>query len=94
MLCQINGEWLTGTLKHPFGSGINFQIEVEDLDPILMALEVARSFERLSKAGIALVLMRRAARESFLCRILTDILCAFPRTLANAPLADLNTNDP
>lgn len=42
MLCQINGEWLTGKLEHPFGRGINFQIEVEDLDPILIALEEAR----------------------------------------------------
>jgi predicted acetyltransferase/catechol 2,3-dioxygenase-like lactoylglutathione lyase family enzyme len=42
MLCQINGEWLTGKLEHPFGRGINFQIEVEDLDPILTALTEAR----------------------------------------------------
>ncbi|WP_436117475.1 bleomycin resistance protein [Phyllobacterium sp. LjRoot231] len=42
MLCQINGEWLTGKLDVPFGRGINFQIEVGDTDPILLSLEEAR----------------------------------------------------
>eukprot|EP01114_Cavostelium_apophysatum_P010711 TRINITY_DN2481_c0_g3_i1.p1 TRINITY_DN2481_c0_g3~~TRINITY_DN2481_c0_g3_i1.p1 ORF type:complete len:158 (+),score=6.53 TRINITY_DN2481_c0_g3_i1:140-613(+) len=31
MLCQINGEWVTGPLERPFGRGINFQIMVDDI---------------------------------------------------------------
>lgn len=45
MLCQINGRWVTGPLEKPFGRGINFQIAVDRLDPILA---------RLAEAGIRL----------------------------------------
>ncbi|ATU94527.1 hypothetical protein BLM14_20055 (plasmid) [Phyllobacterium zundukense] len=41
MLCQVNGEWLTGTLEKPFGRGVNFQIEVQNIDPIIIALDKA-----------------------------------------------------
>ena len=29
-----NDKWDVGTLKYPFGNGINFQLEVENLDEI------------------------------------------------------------
>lgn len=45
MLEETNGHWETGGLSHPFGRGINFQIEVEDIHPII---------ERLKKASIPL----------------------------------------
>ena len=32
------GQWVTGPLQTPFGRGINLQIEVEDLNPILSRL--------------------------------------------------------
>ena len=41
MLCQINERWDTGELHRPFGRGVNFQIMVERLDPILAALDGA-----------------------------------------------------
>ncbi|CAM5463932.1 hypothetical protein FALB51S_03159 [Frigidibacter albus] len=41
MICQINGEWLTGPLEPPFGRGINLQIACSSLDPIVTALETA-----------------------------------------------------
>lgn len=41
MLCQRNGHWETGTLDYPFGRGINFQTNIEPLDPVLDALEAA-----------------------------------------------------
>ncbi|MGO4567789.1 bleomycin resistance protein [Rhizobium sp. 2YAF20] len=41
MLCQINGEWLTGPLERPFGRGINFQITVSDIEPLLARLKRA-----------------------------------------------------
>jgi catechol 2,3-dioxygenase-like lactoylglutathione lyase family enzyme len=41
MLCEINGEWVTGTLAYPFGRGINFQVATSDLAPILDRLEAA-----------------------------------------------------
>ncbi len=35
------GQWITGSLQPPFGRGINLQIEVEDIDPILARLNQA-----------------------------------------------------
>jgi len=32
MLEEINGNWNTSELQHPFGRGINFQIESKDVD--------------------------------------------------------------
>lgn len=34
----VGRNWLTGELRPPFGRGINFQIGVPDLEPILSAL--------------------------------------------------------
>jgi len=42
MLCQHNGRWLTGVLDRPYGRGVNFQIMVDRLDPILAALDAAQ----------------------------------------------------
>lgn len=32
MLDEINGNWNVGELKYPFGNGINFQIDIENID--------------------------------------------------------------
>jgi len=44
MLEEVMGpgrRWVTGRLERPFGRGINFQIAVDDVAPILSALEAA-----------------------------------------------------
>jgi catechol 2,3-dioxygenase-like lactoylglutathione lyase family enzyme len=38
MLCQRNGNWDTAVLERPFGRGINFEIKVKSIAPILDAL--------------------------------------------------------
>ena len=35
MIEEINNHWNTGKLKKPFGRGINFQIEVDKIEPLL-----------------------------------------------------------
>lgn len=35
MLEQSNGNWDTGSLQQPYGRGINFQIVVPDLQPLI-----------------------------------------------------------
>ncbi|MFH1589301.1 MAG: VOC family protein [archaeon] len=35
MIEEVNDNWSTGELQHPFGRGINFQIEVDKIQPIL-----------------------------------------------------------
>ncbi|MCJ2059204.1 VOC family protein [Methylobacterium sp. J-048] len=42
MLCQHNGRWLTGALDRPYGRGVNFQIMVDRLGPILATLDRAQ----------------------------------------------------
>jgi len=39
MLEQMNDTWKTGTPHHPFGRGINFQIEVKDIRPLMDRLK-------------------------------------------------------
>jgi len=41
MLCERNGRWETAEMHRPFGRGINLQMTVESIAPILAALEVA-----------------------------------------------------
>ena len=42
MLCELSGSWEVGELSRPFGRGINFQMIVSSVSPILEALEVAK----------------------------------------------------
>jgi catechol 2,3-dioxygenase-like lactoylglutathione lyase family enzyme len=35
MIEEINDHWSTGHLERPFGRGVNFQIEVDEIDPIV-----------------------------------------------------------
>ena len=39
MIEEINGNWNTGDLKYPFGRGVNFQIETEDVSKIVCNLK-------------------------------------------------------
>ena len=41
MLCQRNGNWETGDLQHPLGRGINFQMFVTSVEPLLDELRNA-----------------------------------------------------
>ncbi|MGR3660801.1 MAG: bleomycin resistance protein [Paracoccaceae bacterium] len=41
MLEQVNDNWTTGSLEHPFGRGLNFQIEVEDAQALHDKIVVA-----------------------------------------------------
>ncbi|MBN2334559.1 VOC family protein [Candidatus Bathyarchaeota archaeon] len=53
MIEETNDHWLTGELEHPYGRGVNFQIEVSDVSVLL---------ERLGEAGVALF---RPPKESW-----------------------------
>lgn len=45
MLEEINDHWSTGLLEYPFGRGINFEMDVQDVQPII---------ERLNNHNISL----------------------------------------
>ena len=39
VMLSENDTWNNGKLEYPFGRGINFQIEVKDINPIIKSLE-------------------------------------------------------
>lgn len=39
MIEKANNKWKTGELKHPFGRGINFQIQIKNIISILQSLK-------------------------------------------------------
>ena len=39
MIEKINENWTVGELEYPFGRGVNFSIEVENIDLILESLQ-------------------------------------------------------
>jgi len=39
MIQEVNETWNTGKLEHPFGRGVNFQIEVKDISPLVESLK-------------------------------------------------------
>ncbi|WP_349627018.1 VOC family protein [Bradyrhizobium sp. Y36] len=41
MLCELNGRWETAEVQRPFGRGINFQMTVDRIAPMLKALDDA-----------------------------------------------------
>ncbi|KAK9481756.1 hypothetical protein V1527DRAFT_478644 [Lipomyces starkeyi] len=41
MLCEQNGRWESGAMQRPYGRGINLQLKVERLAPILTTLAKA-----------------------------------------------------
>jgi len=38
MVQEINSTWKTGKMKYPFGRGVNFQIEVRSVKPLINSL--------------------------------------------------------
>lgn len=51
MLEQVNGNWNTGELQHPFGRGINLQIAVENVEQMNSRIKNSeiRLFRELSE---------------------------------------------
>jgi len=39
MIEEVNENWNTGKLKYPFGRGVNFSIDVDDVDKIVKKLQ-------------------------------------------------------
>jgi catechol 2,3-dioxygenase-like lactoylglutathione lyase family enzyme len=90
MLEQAGPEsWLTGPLEPPFGRGINLQIEVAALAPLVARLnaEGIRPFRPVRFNGIAKA-MSNTVRPKCWYRILTGIFCASSRGWDSAPRDD------
>ncbi|WP_426406870.1 bleomycin resistance protein [Bradyrhizobium ganzhouense] len=42
MLCELNGRWETAEMHQPFGRGVNFQMVVDRIEPMLTALDKSK----------------------------------------------------
>ena len=86
MLCARNGRGETAELARPFGRGVNFQIKVERLRPILEALDAAEwpLFEAPSEAWYRTGDIEGGQRE-FLVQDPDGYLLRFAEDLGSRP---------
>ena len=70
--------WIVGPMEAPFGRGINFQVGVRTITPILASLAAADwpLFMSRRRNGTGLVMLRRASNSSWF-KTQTDILSDF-----------------
>lgn len=87
MIEEINNYWMTGELEKPFGRGINFQIEVKKIQPILNNLKsnkypiFAKPKENWYRQNNQLI-----GNKEFLVQDLDGYLLRFTENLGTKPL--------
>jgi catechol 2,3-dioxygenase-like lactoylglutathione lyase family enzyme len=92
MLCERNGNWVVGELSPPFGRGVNFQMTVSALHPILTALEVANwpLFRQPNDAWYRTG-DREGGQREFLVQDPDGYLLRFAQDIGTRPLTDDHT---
>lgn len=89
MIEEINKKWLTGELEYPFGRGVNFQIDVDDIDPILKSLKkcgypiMVESQENWYRKGDTLL-----GNREFLVKDPDGYLLRFAQFIGKKPVSD------
>ncbi len=88
MLEQSNGYWDTGPLEHPYGRGINFQIVVPDLQPIVARLSASKVplFQNPETAWYRIDTVERGVME-FLVQDPDGYLLRFSQLIGDRPVA-------
>jgi catechol 2,3-dioxygenase-like lactoylglutathione lyase family enzyme len=86
MLCERNGHWEAAEMQRPFGRGINLQMTVERIDPILNALNDAQwpLYEQPNEAWYRVGDRERGQRE-FLVQDPDGYLMRFAECLGDRP---------
>ncbi|WP_083638154.1 bleomycin resistance protein [Caballeronia sordidicola] len=89
MLCERNGNWEVGELIPPFGRGVNFQMTVIALAPIVTALRVANwpLFRQENDAWYRTGDRERGQRE-FLVQDPDGYLLRFAQEIGTRPLPE------
>ncbi len=89
MIQEMGKKWLTGELEYPFGRGVNFQIEVDDIDPVLESLKkhdypiMAEPQENWYRKGNMLL-----GNMEFLVKDPNGYLLRFARFMGEKPVPD------
>lgn len=88
MLEQSNGYWGTGPLEHPYGRGINFQIVVPDLQPIVARLSASKVplFQNPETAWYRIDTVERGVLE-FLVQDPDGYMLRFSQLIGDRPVA-------
>ncbi|WP_245764256.1 bleomycin resistance protein [Sulfitobacter marinus] len=88
MLEQSNGYWETGPLQKPYGRGVNFQIVVPDLQPIVdhLANSGVALFQAPETAWYRIDKVERGVRE-FLVQDPDGYLLRFSQLIGDRPTA-------
>jgi len=86
MLCEVNGRWEVAQMQRPLGRGINLQMTVERIAPILDALNHAEwpLYEQPSEAWYRVGDQQRGQRE-FLVQDPDGYLVRFSEHLGTRP---------
>jgi catechol 2,3-dioxygenase-like lactoylglutathione lyase family enzyme len=86
MLCERNGRWEVAAMQRPFGRGINLQMTVDRIEPILNALNGAEwpLYEQPNEAWYRVGEYERGVRE-FLVQDPDGYLMRFAEVLGTRP---------
>jgi catechol 2,3-dioxygenase-like lactoylglutathione lyase family enzyme len=88
MLCERNGRWEPAEMQRPFGRGINLQITVERIAPMLAALEAAgwALYEGPTEAWYRTGDDREGGQREFLVQDPDGYLLRFAEDLGTRPV--------
>jgi len=87
MVCQRDGTWETAEMESPFGRGINLQILVDEIDPIIRSLELEGThFYQEPRIVWRRYGDREGGRREFLIQDPDGYLLLFAKTLGERPL--------
>ena len=87
MVCQRDGTWETDLLEYPYGRGINLQILVHDIDPLIFSIERERiPFYQAPRTVRRRYGDREGGRYEFLIQDPDGYLLLFARSLGERQL--------
>ena len=87
MVCQRDGTWETSEIEYPYGRGINLQILVDDVDPLIRSLELEGTpFYQEPRIVWRRYGDREGGRHEFLIQDPDGYLLLFAKTLGERPL--------
>ncbi len=86
MIEESNGHWETGNLEHPFGRGINFQIEADNIDELINSLKMYnRPIKMMPKENWYRVGKKLFGNREFLVMDPDGYLLRFSKDLGETP---------
>lgn len=87
MVCQRDGTWETAEMQNPYGRGVNLQILVDDIEPLIRSLErEGKPFYQRPCIVWRRYGDREGGRHEFLVQDPNGYLLLFAKALGERPL--------